>query len=68
MLELKYLYECTYVAGVPTNVKAYNKYTRNPIYFKRDYYRNVAFELLYGYQHTVERSKIFEVVPVRGEI
>lgn len=63
MLEAKYLYECTYVAGEPTSVKPH-KYMRKPIYFKRNYYRNLLFELLYGDQHTIERSKPFKVVPV----
>ncbi len=67
MLEVKYLYDCTFVGGGPTSVKAY-KYISNPVYFGRDYYRNLVFEFLYGVPNRVERSKIFKVVPVRGEV
>lgn len=67
MLELKYLYKLTYVAGGPATFKA-SKYIGNPVYFECEYYRNLVFELLYGYQHTIERSKPFKVVPVRGEV
>ena len=64
MLDTKYLYKLTYVNGWQTNFKA-SKYIGNPIHFKRDYYRNLVFELLYGDHCLIERSKIFKVVPVR---
>ena len=67
MLDVKYLYEFTCVVGGPTSVKAY-KYIGKPMYFRCDYYRNLLFELLYGDQHRIQRSKIFKVVPVRGEV
>ena len=66
MLEVKYLYELTYGAGGSTTFKA-SKYIGNPMYFRCDYYRNLLFELLYGDQHRIQRSKIFKVVPMRGE-
>ena len=67
MLEVKYLYELTCVAGVASGVKA-SKYIGKPMYFRCGYYCNILFELLYGDQHRIQRSKIFKVVPVRGGI
>lgn len=67
MLEAKYLYEFTCLVGGPTSVKAH-KYIGNPMYFRCDYYRNILFELLYGDQHRIQRSTIFKVVPMMGEV
>lgn len=67
MLEVKYLYKLTYVAGRPTSFKA-SKHIGNPVYFECEYYRNLLFEMSYGDHCLIERSKIFKVVPVRGEI
>ena len=61
MLEIKYLYDVTYLVKGPTRIKA-SKYIGNPVYFKCDYYRNFLFELLYDNNHMIERSKIFKVV------
>ena len=67
MLDVKYLYKLTYVAGGPTNFKA-PKYIGNPIYFECEYYRNLLFEMSYGKHFFTARSKIFKVVPMRGEV
>ena len=67
MLELKYLYKLTYVAGGPTTFKA-SKYIGNPIYFKCEYYCNLLFEMQYGDCCLIERVKTFKVVPMRGEV
>ena len=66
MLELKYPYALTYVAGGPTMTKT-SKYIGNPVYFKRNYFFNLLFKMSYGDHRLIERSKIFKVVPIRGE-
>ena len=67
MLDVKYLYKLTYANGEPTSFKA-SKYIGNPIYFECKYYSNLLFEMLYGDNLFQESSKIFKVVPLKGEI
>ena len=67
MLEVKYLYEFTCVAGGPTSVKA-SKYIGNPVYYKCEYFHKLLFEMLYGDHRLIGRNKTFKVVPVRGGI
>ena len=66
MLDTKYLYELTYVAGGPTIFKA-SKYIGNPVHYKCEYYRKLLFEMLYGDHCLMERVKTFKVVLERDE-
>ena len=67
MLEVKYLYKLTYVNGVPNSITT-AEYLMEPICSKRNFLCVTLFEMAYGDRCLIERSKIFKVVPMRGEV
>ena len=66
MLDVKYLYKLTYVNRVPNSIIP--EYLMEPICIKRDFLCVTLFEMAYGDRCLTERSRIFKVAPVRGEI
>lgn len=67
MLEVKHLYKFTSVAEDPTLFETYG-YIGNLSTFEYKYHRDQLLELLYGDNVTIERIKIFKIVPIRGEV
>ena len=66
MLEIKYLYDVTYLAKGPIRIKA-SKYIGNPVYFERDYNIDRLFCLLYSRPYIAASMRTFKVVPVGNE-